>query len=101
KFGGQVSRIQVFYFWVLSLRRNESGGLYPGCFRSFLLSRMQPEDAVDTVEKKIHQLQIPTLVIAADSDETIPLWHCETYTNEIAAAELVIIPNSTHGLPQT
>jgi pimeloyl-ACP methyl ester carboxylesterase len=69
--------------------------------RSFLMSRMRPEDAVDTVEKEIHQLQIPTLVIAADSDETIPLWHCETYTNEIPGAELVIIPNSTHGLPQT
>jgi pimeloyl-ACP methyl ester carboxylesterase len=69
--------------------------------RSFLMSRMRPEDAVDTVEKEIHQLQIPTLVIAADSDETIPLWHCETYTNQIPGAELVIIPNSTHGLPQT
>ena len=69
--------------------------------RSFLMSRMRPEDAVDTVEKEIHQLQIPTLVIAADSDETIPLWHCETYANEIPGAELAIIPNSTHGLPQT
>ena len=69
--------------------------------RSFLMSRMRPEDAIDTVEKEIHQLLIPTLVIAADSGETIPLWHCETYTNEIPAAELVIIPNSTHELPQT
>jgi len=69
--------------------------------RSFLMSRMRPEDAVDTVEKEIHQLQIPTLVIAADSDETIPLWHCQTYANEIPGAELAIIPNATHGLPQT
>ncbi|NQE35281.1 alpha/beta fold hydrolase [Microcoleus asticus] len=69
--------------------------------RSFLMSRMRPEDAVDTVEKEIHQLKIPTLVIAADSDETIPLWHCQTYANEIPGAELAIIPNSTHGLPQT
>ncbi|MEG3974409.1 alpha/beta hydrolase [Microcoleus sp. herbarium8] len=69
--------------------------------RSFLMSRMRPEDAVDTVEKEIHKLQIPTLVIAADSDETIPLWHCETYAKEILGAELVIIPNATHGLPQT
>ncbi|MEG4282478.1 alpha/beta hydrolase [Microcoleus sp. A006_D1] len=69
--------------------------------RSFLMSRMRPEDAVDTVEKEIHKLQIPTLVIAADSDETIPLWHCQTYANEIPGAELAIIPNATHGLPQT
>jgi hypothetical protein len=33
--GGKFHRIHVFYFWVLSLRRNESGGLYPRCFRSF------------------------------------------------------------------
>ncbi|PSB45471.1 alpha/beta hydrolase [filamentous cyanobacterium Phorm 6] len=69
--------------------------------RSFLMSRMRPEDAVDTVEKEIHKLQIPTLVIAAMDDETIPLWHCETYANEIPGAELAIIPNATHGLPQT
>ena len=69
--------------------------------RSFLMSRMRPEDAVDTVEKEIHKLQIPTLVIAAMGDETIPLWHCETYANEIPRAELAIIPNATHGLPQT
>ena len=41
--------------------------------RSFFMSQMQPEGAVDTVEKEIQQLQIPTLVIAADSDQTIPL----------------------------
>ena len=69
--------------------------------RSFLMSRMRPEDAVDTVEKEIHKLQIPTLVITGDSDETIPLWHCETYANEIPGAELAIIPNADHGLPQT
>src|SRR4028119_1577269 len=27
--GGKFHRIQVFYFWT-----DESGGLYPGCFRS-------------------------------------------------------------------
>ncbi|MEG4168556.1 MULTISPECIES: alpha/beta hydrolase [unclassified Microcoleus] len=69
--------------------------------RSFLMSRMRPEDAVDTVEKEIHKLQIPTLVIAAESDETIPLWHCESYAGEIPGAELAIIPNAAHGLPQT
>ncbi|MEG4633101.1 alpha/beta hydrolase [Microcoleus sp. AR_TQ3_B6] len=41
--------------------------------RSFFMSRTQPEEAVDTVEKEIQQLQIPTLVIAADSDQTISL----------------------------
>lgn len=41
--------------------------------RSFLVDRMRPEDAVDTVEAKIHQIQAPTLVVAGEQDETIPL----------------------------
>lgn len=69
--------------------------------RSFLMSRMRPEDAIDTVEKDLHKLEIPTLVITGDSDETIPLWHCQTYANQIPKAQLAIIPNATHGLPQT
>ncbi|MGL5059299.1 MAG: alpha/beta fold hydrolase [Microcoleus sp.] len=69
--------------------------------RSFLLSRMRPEDAVDTVEKDIHKLQVPTLVITGDRDETIPLWHSQTYAREIPGAQLIIIPNATHALPQT
>uniref|UniRef100_A0A832M3R2 Alpha/beta hydrolase n=1 Tax=Oscillatoriales cyanobacterium SpSt-402 TaxID=2282168 RepID=A0A832M3R2_9CYAN len=68
--------------------------------RSFLMDRLRPEDAIDTVEKHIHQLQTPTLVITGDRDETIPLWHSETYTQEIPNAKLVILPNADHSLPQ-
>lgn len=68
--------------------------------RSFLVDRLRPEDAIDTVEKDIHRLQIPTLVITGDRDETIPLWHSETYASEIANAKFVTIPNADHALPQ-
>jgi len=68
--------------------------------RSFLLHRLRPEDAIDTVEKDIHQLQLPTLVITGDCDETIPLWHCQTYAQSIPNAKLVILPNASHSLPQ-
>jgi len=68
--------------------------------RSFLMDRLRPEDAIDTVEKHIHQLQVPTLVITGDRDETIPLWHSETYAQEIPNAKLVIFPNADHSLPQ-
>jgi pimeloyl-ACP methyl ester carboxylesterase len=67
--------------------------------RSFLVDRIRPEDAIDTVEQDIHQLQIPTLVITGDRDETIPLWHSKTYAHEIANAQLEIIPNADHALP--
>ncbi|MBF2027924.1 MAG: alpha/beta hydrolase [Oscillatoriales cyanobacterium C42_A2020_001] len=68
--------------------------------RSFLMDRLRPEDAIDTVEKHIHQLQTPTLVITGDRDETIPLWHSQTYAQAIPHAKLVILPNADHALPQ-
>jgi pimeloyl-ACP methyl ester carboxylesterase len=67
---------------------------------SFLCDRLRPEDAIDTVEKEIHRLQIPTLVITGDRDETIPRWHSETYAREIPNAKLVILPEADHALPQ-
>jgi pimeloyl-ACP methyl ester carboxylesterase len=68
--------------------------------RSFLVDRIRPEDAIDTVEKEIHRLKVPTLVISGDRDETIPLWHSETYAAEIPGAKLAIIPDASHSLPQ-
>lgn len=68
--------------------------------RSFLLDRLRPEDAIDTVEQQIRQLRVPTLVITGDRDETIPLWHSQTYATEIPEAQLAIIPEADHALPQ-
>lgn len=68
--------------------------------RSFLCDRLRPEDAIDTVEKEIHRLRVPTLVITGDRDETIPLWHSETYAREIPNARLEMIPNADHALPR-
>lgn len=68
--------------------------------RSFLVDRMRPEDAIDTVEQEIHRLRVPTLVITGDRDETIPLWHCQTYAREIPNATLAIIPDADHSLPR-
>ena len=68
--------------------------------RSFLASRLRPEDAIDTVENEIYQIAQPTLVIAGELDETIPLWHSQTYADKIPNAELVVIPGADHSLPQ-
>lgn len=68
--------------------------------RSFLVDRLRPEDAIDTVETEIHRLRTPTLVVTGDRDETIPLWHSETYASQIPGARLEIIPNADHALPQ-
>lgn len=68
--------------------------------RSFLVDRLRPEDAIDTVEKEIHRITVPTLVITGDQDETIPLWHSETYAREIPNAKLSILKDADHSLPQ-
>ncbi len=68
--------------------------------RSFLVDRLRPEAAIDTVETEIHQLALPTLVITGDQDETIPLWHSQIYAQRIQGAKLAIIPNANHSLPQ-
>jgi pimeloyl-ACP methyl ester carboxylesterase len=68
--------------------------------RSFLVDRLRPEDAIDTVEREIHQLRVPTLVMTGDRDETIPLWHSQTYATEIPNAQLALIPGADHALPQ-
>ncbi len=67
---------------------------------SFLLDRLRPEDAIDTVETQIAAITMPTLVITGDRDDTIPLWHSQTYAEKIANAQLAIIANADHSLPQ-
>ncbi|MCY7405979.1 MAG: alpha/beta hydrolase [Alkalinema sp. CAN_BIN05] len=68
--------------------------------RSFLVDRLRPEDAIDTVEEYISVIITPTLILAAEVDDTIPAWHCETYAELITGAELMVIPEAGHGLPQ-
>lgn len=69
--------------------------------KSFLVDRWRPEDAIDTVDQYLQQLQIPTQVVAGQQDTTIPLWHCQTYAEKIATATLSVIPNAAHDLIQT
>jgi pimeloyl-ACP methyl ester carboxylesterase len=66
--------------------------------KSFLRDRLRPEDAIDTVEQNLAQVRVPTLVIAAGRDDTIPLWHCETYSTGIAQAHMHVLPKADHGL---
>jgi pimeloyl-ACP methyl ester carboxylesterase len=68
--------------------------------KSFLLDRLRPEDAIDTVESYLDRLQIPTQVIAGANDNTIPLWHCQTYAEGIKEAKLTVIDQAGHDLLQ-
>jgi pimeloyl-ACP methyl ester carboxylesterase len=69
--------------------------------KSFIIDRLRPEDAIDTVERWLSAIAIPTLVIAAAQDGTIPLWHCETYAQSIPGARLEIFTDADHDLIQT
>lgn len=69
--------------------------------KSFIVDRLRPEDAIDTVEKEIHKIAVPTLVIAGAQDTTIPLWHCETYGQRVPNARFEILPQADHDLIRT
>lgn len=69
--------------------------------KSFIIDRLRPEDAIDTVEKEIHKITVPTLVIAGAQDTTIPLWHCETYGQGVPGAKFELLPEADHDLIRT
>ncbi|MEM1254695.1 MAG: alpha/beta hydrolase [Cyanobacteria bacterium P01_H01_bin.21] len=69
--------------------------------KSFIVDRLRPEDAIDTVEKEIHKISVPTLVIAGAQDTTIPLWHCETYGQGVPGATFEVLPEADHDLIRT
>lgn len=69
--------------------------------RSFLIDRLNPEDAVDTVENEIDRITVDTLVIAGEIDGTIPRWHSQTYADKIPQASLIVIDGADHDLVQT
>ncbi len=87
------------YFDTIQMARTEIS-TQPAA-RSFLIDRLNPEDAVDTVENDIDRIAIPTLVIAGEIDGTIPLWHSQTYAEKIPQASLVVIAGADHDLVQT
>lgn len=93
KITGQQAALEKIRWFRAELMANPAA-------RSFVVDRIRPEDAVDTVEKEISRLNLPTLVIAGEEDETIPLWHSQTYAQEITGANLAIIPQADHSLPQ-
>jgi pimeloyl-ACP methyl ester carboxylesterase len=69
--------------------------------KSFLRDRLRPEDAIDTVEKDLQDIKVPAFIIAAGKDDTIPLWHCQTYAEGISQAQMHLFPEANHGLLQT
>jgi pimeloyl-ACP methyl ester carboxylesterase len=69
--------------------------------KSFIVDRLRPEDAIDTVERWLSAITIPTMVIAGANDGTIPLWHCQTYGQGIPQAQLAILDPADHDLIQT
>lgn len=69
--------------------------------KSFLRDRLRPEDAVDTVEQDLAKIQVPALVIAAEQDTTIPLWHCQAYATGISNVTYVPLAEAGHDLLQT
>jgi pimeloyl-ACP methyl ester carboxylesterase len=69
--------------------------------KSFLRDRLRPKDAIDTVETQLNVINLPTLVVAAAEDTTIPLWHCQTYATGITGAHYHLLVDAAHDLIRT
>jgi pimeloyl-ACP methyl ester carboxylesterase len=69
--------------------------------KSFLMDRLRPEDAIDTVDQYLQRIQFPTQVVAGQQDTTIPFWHSQTYAEKIPMANLAVIAEAEHDLIQT
>jgi pimeloyl-ACP methyl ester carboxylesterase len=91
---GQAKPLQTLRWFRQEIQRQPAA-------KSFLLDRLRPEDAIDTVETQIHQITAPTTIVIGDQDDTIPLWHAETYANRIQTAILEVWPDCDHSLPQS
>jgi pimeloyl-ACP methyl ester carboxylesterase len=90
---GQAKTLQTLRWFRQEIQRQPAA-------KFFLLDRLRPGDAIDTVETQIHQIMAPTIVVIGDQDDTIPLWHAETYGNLIQGAILEVWPHCDHSLPQ-
>lgn len=66
--------------------------------KNIISRRSKPEDAVDTVEKNLTEITVPSLIIAGEEDQHIPLWHSQTYAENIPNASIKIIPKANHNL---
>ncbi|MGD1902189.1 MAG: alpha/beta fold hydrolase [Geitlerinemataceae cyanobacterium] len=101
----------AIYKYIAPLRNDRAGYekilLFRTTFKTqpaataILKSRLRPEDAVDTVEHEIHRITTPTIVVAAEQDETIPYWHSETYAKTVPNAEIEVVPDGDHGFIRT
>ncbi|WP_204140607.1 alpha/beta fold hydrolase [Halomicronema sp. CCY15110] len=69
--------------------------------KSFLMDRLRPEDAIDTVDPYLQRIKSPTQVVAGQQDTTIPLWHSQTYAEKIPLANLKVIAEADHDLIHT
>jgi pimeloyl-ACP methyl ester carboxylesterase len=95
-----VAKLMKYEYFKTILMARQAISTQPAA-RSFLIDRLSPEDAVDTVENDIDRIVTPTLIIAGEIDGTIPLWHSQTYAEKIPQSRLDIIPAADHDLVQT
>lgn len=72
---------------------------YP-LIRQFVRDRLHPENAIDTVEERLHTLALPVLIIAAERDDVIPHWHCQTYAERVPNARFALVTGAKHTLPR-
>lgn len=80
---------------ILSLRYQF---LYEPVFRAWMKRAFNLKESDELLKDKAIHIKSRTLIIAGESDEIIPLWHCEHYNSCIPNSTLRVIPNADHHL---
>ena len=66
---------------------------------AYMFDRLtQKETKVETVDHRLQNLHVPTLVVAGKQDSVIPYAHAKTYAAEIAQVELLSFQEAKHNL---
>ena len=70
----------------------------PNATEQMLRRMFFPSDhaPIETVDHRLHELQVPTLVIAGMQDQVIPFEHAEIYADRISSAELIRLEDAKH-----
>ena len=69
---------------------------------SFLLRQFKDKNPKpETVDHLLQELDLPVLIISGEIDNVIPLWHAQTYANQIKNSHSLFIPDASHDLVDT
>ena len=74
--------------------------LYEPIMKAWFRRIFKNELSSELILEDIQNISSSTLIIAAELDQVIPFWYCQTYNSKIPSSQLQIIAGADHYLPK-